>query len=255
RDKVEEQHYLARRLRQARELSPLIRAAPPPRNRPPKPERVPRQLRPSVAERHRNTLAVLWRVCLNLGRLPAEEELPAGLATTLADEVGTVKKAFGMAERLLGDPAEMERAREARTSDLTVYFALNLFSRRQAYGELPPELQRDVKAFFGSLKNAEDAGQSLLFSVGKPETIAEACRQAAAAGLGYLDGDHSLLLDARVANRLPAPLRAYIGCAEKLYGTVDTADVLKIHIGSGKLTLLRYGGYADNPLPRLVPVR
>lgn len=46
-------------------------------------------------------------------------------------------------------------------------------------------------------------------------------------------------------------LRAYIGCAEKLYGTVDSADVLKIHIGSGKLTLLSYEGYADTPLPRL----
>lgn len=252
RDKIEEQRFLARRLRQARDVSALIRAVPPPRIRPPKAERPARAPRLSVAERHRDTLAALWALSLELGRLPAEDELPAELATAVADGLGTVKRAFGMAEKSVGDPTDLARAREARSADLTVYFALNLFNRRQAYGELPPELRRDVKAFSGSLKDAEAAGRDLLFSLGRPETIGAACRKAAASGFGHLDGDHSLLVDARLANRLPPPLRAYIGCAEKLYGSVDTADVLKIHIGSGKLTLLRYEGYADEPLPRLV---
>lgn len=252
RDKIEEQRFLARRLRQARDVSSLIRVVPPARPRPPKAERAPRQPQVSVAERNRDTLASLWTLALDLGRPPAEEELPADLATAVAERVGTVKRAFGMAERLLGEPANLERARVARTADLAVYFALNHFNRRQAYGELPPELRRDVKAFFGSLKDAEVAGRDLLFSLGRPESIGAACREAAASGLGHLDGDHSLSVDARLINRLPPSLRAYIGCAEKLYGAVDTADVLKVHIGSSKLTLLRYEGYADVPLPRLI---
>ncbi|NYZ14802.1 DNA phosphorothioation-associated putative methyltransferase [Azospirillum sp. RWY-5-1] len=252
KDKIEEQRFLARRHRQVRDVSALIRAVPPPRPRPSKAERVPRQPRLTLAERHRDVLAALWGAALDLGRMPTPEELPAGVSEAVMGGIGTIRRAFGMAEGLFGGEGDLSRARDARTADLTVYFALNLFNRRQAYGELPPELQRDVKAFFGSLKDAETAGRELLFSLGRPETVGAACREAAALGLGHLDGDHSLLLDARLADRLPAPLRAYIGCAEKLYGSVDGADVLKIHIGSGKLTLLRYDGYADRPLPRLV---
>lgn len=252
KDKIEEQRFLARRHRQVRDVSALIRAVPPPRPRPAAAERVPRPPRLTAAERHRDALAALWEVSLELGRIPAAEELPANLAELIAGGVRTVRRAFGMAERLFGDAGDLGRARQARTADLTVYFALNLFNRRQTYGELPPELQRDVKAFFGSLKDAESAGRELLFSLGKPETVGAACREAAACGLGHLDGDHSLLVDARLADRLPAPLRAYLGCAEKLYGSMEGANVLKIHMGSGKLTLLRYEGYEDRPLPRLV---
>ena len=252
RDKIEEQRFLARRHRQARDISVLVQAVPPPRPRLRKAERVPRSPRLSVAERNRDILSSLWAISLDLGRMPLEEELPADLAAAVAEGVGSVKRAFSMAERLVGGASDLGRARDARIADLTVYFALNLFNRRQAYGELPPELQRDVKAFFGSLKDAEVAGRELLFSLGKAEAIGSACREAAVSGLGHLDGDHSLLVDARLADRLPASLRAYIGCAEKLYGSVGGAHALKIHIGSGKLTLLRYEGYADTPLPRLV---
>lgn len=252
RDKIEEQRYLAGRLRQARDASALIkRALPPHRPRAPRAERTPRQPRLTVAERSRDILVALWAVALDLGRLPAEEELPAALTSAVADGAGSVKRAFSMAEKLFGGDGTLEAARDARVSDLTVYFALNLFNKRQAYGELPPELQRDVRAFFGSLKDAEAAGRALLFSLGRPETVGAACREAASQGLGYL-GERSLLLDARLVGRLPAPLRAYIGCAEKLYGSVDGADAIKVHIGSGKVTLLRYEGYADTPLPRLL---
>lgn len=52
-------------------------------------------------------------------------------------------------------------------------------------------------------------------------------------------------------NRLPAALRCYVGCAAKLYGDVDAADLVKIHIRSGKLTLLFYNNFDSSPLPKL----
>jgi hypothetical protein len=63
----------------------------------------------------------------------------------------------------------------------------------------------------------------------------KACEQASKNGLGFLDGDHSLQLDASLVDRLPAPLRVYIGCGEVLYGDIDDADLVKIHLQSGKL--------------------
>src|SRR5262249_53477652 len=132
-----------------------------------------------------------------------------------------------------------------------VYFSLNLFSRRKPYRVLPVELQRDVKAFFGSYKNTDSAGRELLFSVGDPSTIAKAAHQASKNGLGFLDGDHSLQLDASLVDRLPSPLRVYVACGEVLYGDINDADLVKIHLQSGKLTLLRYEDYHTSPLPRL----
>jgi DNA phosphorothioation-associated putative methyltransferase len=79
----------------------------------------------------------------------------------------------------------------------------------------------------------------------------KACEQASKNGLGFLDGDHSLQLDASLVDRFPAPLRVYIGCGEVLYGDIDDADLVKIHLQSGKLTLLKYQDYDTSPLPKL----
>jgi len=52
--------------------------------------------------------------------------------------------------------------------------------------------------------------------------------------------------------RLPAVLRAYVGCASRLYGEVEAADLVKIHVQSGKLSLMTYDDFAGKPLPRLL---
>jgi hypothetical protein len=52
--------------------------------------------------------------------------------------------------------------------------------------------------------------------------------------------------------QLPAVLRAYVGCGTRLYGDVGSADLIKIHIRSGKLTLMSFDDFAGAPLPRLM---
>jgi DNA phosphorothioation-associated putative methyltransferase len=51
---------------------------------------------------------------------------------------------------------------------------------------------------------------------------------------------------------LPAVLRLYVGCATQLYGDVDKADLVKIHIQSGKVSLMRYDDFVNKPLPQLL---
>jgi len=51
--------------------------------------------------------------------------------------------------------------------------------------------------------------------------------------------------------RLPAVLRIYIGCAGVLYGDMALADVVKIHMDSGKVTVIRCDDFSL-PLPRIV---
>ena len=102
--------------------------------------------------------------------------------------------------------------------------------------------------------------------------VEQTCRQAAEHGLGWLatdeplgtDGDAklgegeggsravSLQLDARLVEQLPGLLRVYVGAASAAYGDYRNADLIKIHIGSGKLTMMRFDDFDDAPLPRML---
>jgi DNA phosphorothioation-associated putative methyltransferase len=102
-------------------------------------------------------------------------------------------------------------------------------------------LQQDIAVFWRSYAAAQGEVTRLLFSLGKTETIREACVAAAAEGIGYRDEDHSLQLHSSLVPRLPAVLRVYVGCASRLYGEVEAADLVKIHVQSGKLSLTTCG--------------
>lgn len=244
RDELAEQRFFRNRYRREPRLAQLLEIV--------SPLTVKRaRSRQTVTEQYWETLQGLWQKAIELGRLPAEDELTPEIGEPVNNELGSVRRAAALARRAFGLKAFNE-AKAARTEDLTVYFALEAFNRRPRYRELPMELQRDIKAFFGAYKYAAEAGRELLFSLGQPGTIHRACQAAAEQGLGYLDGDHSLQLDASLLDRLPAPLRVYVGCAERLYGDTDAADLVKIHIQSGKLTLSRFDDFEGKPLPAMV---
>ena len=240
RDKILEQRFLLDRQRR-------IQFAIAPEFKPPAD-------RPTLADRHfesvRPIVQQLWQKMLEFGRPLVEEEVSPALLLEIKEKIGSIRKA----ERLGRTPENdqnLDTARRSRIEDLLVYFGLNVFNARNRYSTLAPELQRDVSLFFGNGKKAFEAGRALLFSVGKSEVIEGACKRAHATGLGLLDEGNSLIIHSALLNRLPAVLRCYVGCAAKLYGDVDTADLIKIHIRSGKLTLLFYDEFESSPLPSL----
>jgi DNA phosphorothioation-associated putative methyltransferase len=240
KDKLLEQRFLLDRQRRIRvPVSPELR---PPLDRPTLAQRRLEALRP-LLER-------LWQQILTAGRALVEEEVAPDLLSEIQLQAGSLRRAERLANSCF-DVQALNSAAKARREDLLVYFGLNLFSGRTKYSTLPPESQRDIKVFFSNATTAFEEARTLLFSVGKAEIIDEACREAASAGLGYLIEGHSLQVNSSQINRLPAALRCYVGCGAKLYGDVDTADLIKIHIRSGKLTLLFYDDFDSSPLPRL----
>ena len=286
RDKDAEQRFLVDRYRSRR--SPLRMPSLPPRERPPRPAREARAPRPGAAERAqarydacREPLDRLWSLWLDLGRPPEADEVPPEDLAALTETCGTLARALRLMEER-GEPESLARARAARASDLSVYLALMQFERRKPYRHLEPGLQRDLKALFGDYGAAQAAGLALLFQVVDTQAIGAACREAAQQGLGWLDlGDaatpesgraeegsrtsdrlrldgaptgeaRSLQLHSSLVERLPALLRVYVGCAAVLYGDYRNADLVKIHIGSGKVSLMRYEGFDALALPRMV---
>ncbi|WP_020160016.1 DNA phosphorothioation-associated putative methyltransferase [Methylobacter marinus] len=191
----------------------------------------------------------LWQQTLELGRPPDKSEIESLIELT--EVFGTVNKALSfMLDQQ--DDSLLEQARQSRIDDLITYFALQTFSKRKPYKHLEAGLQKDIKAFFGDYPNALATAKSVLFQISNAELIASACQQATERGLGYLDEGEALHLHTSFVQELPALLRIYIGCATVLYGDIEQTDLIKIHIQSGKLSLMRYDDFENQPLPRLL---
>jgi len=188
-------------------------------------------------------------VLLTMGRVPHADEIPSDLRTRLASARLSVKAAI--ADAVAAIPAEERPATAARRADeLGRFFALGAFSGRAPYRRLSPELQRDVRAFFGSLAAAEGVGRRMLFDAGDAEALARDAQSHTAAGLGHMSGD-KYQVHARDLPRLSPRLRTYIGIAQTLAGTLDSTTIYRVHLTSRKLTALAYPDFDTSALPRL----
>lgn len=242
KDEEEEQRFLARRQLSRPPVTPLARPSrrPAPARRPPK---------PSKWETHRELIEAFWQECRELGRIPEVEEFER--AGELRDLVGTPKTVYRRCAEEFGEESIFE-AQEVRKADRLIFLALNLFERRHSMNKLPEAVRRDVKAFWGSYATASTEAKSLLFSSGSPETILAGCHRATKQGLGYLEGERSFTFHSSVANRLAPALRVYLGCASRIYGDFDQADLIKIHIGTQKVSLMEYDDFEVRAIPLLL---
>ena len=200
-------------------------------------------------EANREQLERLWAQWLSLGRKPDKSEVD-GLVTLL-ESFGSLPKALRFLESR-NDPAEIELAASRHIEDLEVYLALNLFERRKPYKHMEKSLQRDIRVFFGSITVAQEAGRDLLFQISDIQVIEAACISAVERGLGFYLPGKSLELHVSLVDQLPPVLRIYVGCAVMLYGDYRNADLIKIHLTSGKVSLMNFDDFEHKPLPRMV---
>lgn len=248
RQDEDEQSFLADRQR-SRRVDRVLRPRLPKLDRPERTAgaRRERATRPDRWEPFREVLEEFWARALELGRCPEPGEFAREADLQQAGSSAAVWR--HARERFGEDP--LNEARTRRIGDLLVWLALGCFERRRSYLNLPGELRTDVRAFWGSWAKAQDAGRQLLFSAGNVPAVLQAAQAAAAEGLGVLEGTHALFVRGSAVRSLPGLLRVYIGCAAQLAGEPESADVLKVHLEGGKLTLLNYDDF-DRPLPDLV---
>ncbi len=218
-------------------------------------ERVTKESRPpsitraeAELERIRPELDRVFATALDLGRFPEPEEVENLGAVN--SQLGSLSKAVRLVSKHY-DRSLLEAAAKTRSDDLRLYLAAQQFSRRPRYRQLEPRLQRDIKAFFGDYRTAQASGLALLLDAAEPTKLLEACQQAAAKGLGWLDGNHSLQLHISLVERLPVILRAYVACGLILWDATSEVQLVKIHIGSGKLTFLEFDDFEPSSTPLL----
>jgi DNA phosphorothioation-associated putative methyltransferase len=193
-------------------------------------------------EKHKSLLSPLTEFFSLRGRLPQVEELSN--STELTEIFGTIPRAFDIVRRAT-DAGEWKSIAAARRDDLMVYLALSRLSGRPQLSKLPPEVQLDIRAHFGAYTRACKEGDALLFSAGDKDLIAAACR---ASSVGkqtptalYVHIDAFPLLD--------PILRVYEGCARTFLGTVEDANIFKLHRVKSQVSYLSYPTFEKDPHP------
>jgi DNA phosphorothioation-associated putative methyltransferase len=208
----------------------------------------PTRVRLSLYERHPDLLEAFWKTLVDLGRLPRPEEVDQ-IEDLRAARITIPQAARLFVEKYGEEP--LNEARQRRREDLLVYLAAGEFQKRRTpLARLSNPLRSDIKAFFGHYAGACDEARALLFASGDSDEIELAISDLE---FGWFDASqghftiHRSLLD-----RLPAILRIYIECAARLYGDPRQADLIKLHVYTGKLTFLHFDDFDGKALPELV---
>ncbi|HCE2122519.1 DNA phosphorothioation-associated putative methyltransferase [Vibrio alginolyticus] len=191
-----------------------------------------------------------WNVCLELGRVPANDEFSR--SEEVRSLIGSHKKVFGLLQEMF-DTKEFAKAEKRRKEDLLLYFTMGLFEKRKPYTQHPESLKRDIKALFTDYKTALNLATELLFAIADTDLINRQCEKAhQQLPASLLNEGHSIILHRDYIDDLPLLLRVYVGAGLQMYGELDEEiDLVKIHIRSGKLTLTAYDNF-EHSVPFLV---
>ena len=206
---------------------------------------VPRQRQSDLLfERHKLLFAALMDFYADRGRVPEVAELEVG--AELVEALGSVKRAFAVVRKVTG-AEQWDLIREERAQDLLVYIALAKFDGRPAFSLLPEELQLDVRAHFSSYKKACALADELLFAVGNADEVDRACRRSP---IGK-QTPTALYFQIDVLPRLAPILRVYEGCARAYVGSVEDANIIKMHRAKPQISYLSYPEFERDPHPAL----
>lgn len=193
---------------------------------------------------HRELLDPLVEFFENRGRIPEPDEL-AGSAQ-LIEVFGSLARAFRVVRNATGD-LRWNEIEDQRRDDLLLYLAMQRFRKRPRFSELPLELRKDVRAFFGTYKATCGEADALLFSAGDQERVNAACKVV---DFGKLTAE-ALYLHEVGLDRLPPILRALEGCARVVIGEVEGANLIKLDRQRPKISYLSYPEFDEVAHPTL----
>lgn len=189
-------------------------------------------------------LAPLLEFVSQRGRIPIKGELAA--EADLTTEFGSIKRAFQIILTAT-DEAEWDAIAYQRSLDLQVYLALSQFGQRRSLRNLSAAMKADIKAFFGSYDEACAVADRLLFKIGQPGVIKQACQQSK---IGKLL-PAALYVHISALNEIDPKLRLYEGCASRNIGGTEDANLIKFHTDKPCISYLYYPDFESIAHPAL----
>jgi len=187
---------------------------------------------------------------LNFARKPELRELPRYFRQQLEKSGVSYRRIFSTASQTITE-SELNEAVILKKEQLSLFFAMYLFSTRPKYKSLSAGLQKDVKLHYGTMKDLEIKAKNLLFSLGNSDLLYSDSQQAERGSLGYCDGN-KFIFHSKNQSKIPLRLRGIMAIAERLSGKIDDVDLIKIHIESKKVSYLTVEKFNGSPLPRIL---
>ncbi len=184
-------------------------------------------------EDYQELLTPLMNFYTKRGRLPVKGELAT--EAEIKAEFRSYQRAFKLVLQAT-DRNEWDAITDRRREDLLVYLALGKFSGRPTIRKLAPEVKADVKALFGSYKQACNVADLLLLHVGDMNKIANLCRESK---IGKHLND-AIAVHVSALEKLPPLLRLYEGCASRNFYRLENANIIKLYYNKPKITYLVY---------------
>jgi DNA phosphorothioation-associated putative methyltransferase len=183
---------------------------------------------------------------LDLGRAPEPGEFERLVEVRRA--AGGLNKAAALVVARNGKEI-WQLARNARAEDTLVYLAMTNFRPRFLRREIPPRIKNDIRSFFGDINTAQAKARDLLFAAGDPDELELAVDHL---DYGVFDrNEMHFIFHRNLLPKLPQILRVYVHCGAVRYGNPEEADLVKIHVRSGKVTFLLYDDFDGKSLPEL----
>ncbi|MGF1589093.1 MAG: DNA phosphorothioation-associated putative methyltransferase [Pleurocapsa sp.] len=195
-------------------------------------------------EDYQELLTPLMDFYTKRGRLPVKDELET--EAEIKAEFRSYQRAFKLVLQATNRD-EWAAIAEKRRQDLLVYLALSKFSGRPTIRKLAPEIKADVKALFGSYKQACTIADILLINVGDLKKIANLCQTS---GIGK-QLNNAIAIHVSALEKLPPLLRLYEGCASRNFYRLENANIIKLYYNKPKITYLVYPEFDTQAHPAL----
>lgn len=198
----------------------------------------------STIEDHKVLLRPLIHFFEERGRAPAEDELPTG--NEIRERFGSLRRALRLIQRA-HDTVTWRQVVTARGEDLLIFLALSRFDGRPRFGQLPRAVRLDIRALFSSYRNACEEADIALLAVGDMNLVSKSARTSS---IGKLTPS-AIYVHESALDSLPPLLRLYEGCARCYIGSVDEANVIKLHTDEPRVSYLSYPTFESDPHPAL----
>lgn len=201
--------------------------------------------RPELHERIQAALAAMAEFALRRGRLPHAEEMPSSVHDVLARERVSFARAVDTCVASTLDCDAFEQAGRDSREDLLVHHALGALNRTKSAARPSPSMVRDIRTHFGSQQQLAEQALEYLHALADPTRTVAAMRECADKGLGALDEEQRLLINAERLEQLSGQLRCYAGCAIHLSGEVDDGHIVRLEPMRKRLTIFRLTNQKD----------
>ncbi|PPT04996.1 hypothetical protein CKA32_005638 [Geitlerinema sp. FC II] len=193
-------------------------------------------------EEHREILEPLMQFYSDRGRLPRGDELHE--QTEILEVFGSFRRAFRVV-LWATDESDWYDIAERRRQELLIYLALTKFRHLPRFGQLDRTLQYDIRAFFGSYKQALAAADLMLFSVGDLSRLSTLCNNSP---LGQRSR-RGLVVHISAFEDLDPLLRIYEGCASRTIGRMEDTTLIQFHTKRPKISYLFCPDFDEDPHP------